>query len=174
MYEEEDYDLSRFQRLLGCYIQTASAEVDSRVDAYLMNRVTIPQLVSATEANWRHNRINRTFPRFVPLADRQAQCCSQRWSTSGFHMPLSQKDRVLSSKGQSYDPKFDRVDYRQQSPRWVQPLAIRNIAFRGQKRGNRVSSHVDAVRPAFAAELHSKAKIILDRIISVDTISPAL
>lgn len=114
MYEEEEDDFPRSYRILGPHMQTASAEMNSRVDAYLSNRVAMSQLLSATEANWRDNEINRTFAHFFPQADRQAQSISQRWSTPGFPMPRSQNDRMSSTSEQS-EPNFQSVNYDQQN-----------------------------------------------------------
>jgi hypothetical protein len=200
MYEEEDDDLSHFHRLLGRHMQTASAEMDLRVGAYLTNRVTMSQLLSATEADWRDNKINRTFAHFFPLADRQAQYFSQRWSTSGFPMP-SQKGRVSSPKGQSRDPNYDSVDYGQQtshdgcsrslpgilpseildegaaSPHALMPSEphAKTPLPRSVSVFNTVMPHTSMMEnSAFTAELPPEARMLMSGVSPVDTVSPSL
>ena len=51
MYEEEDDDFPRSYRLLKSNMQTSSAELNARVDAYLTNRVAMSQLLSSTETD---------------------------------------------------------------------------------------------------------------------------
>ncbi|KAM5351766.1 hypothetical protein ACJ41O_004489 [Fusarium nematophilum] len=117
MYEEEDDDFPRSYRLLNSHMQTSSAELNARVDAYLTNRVAMSQLLSATEEDWRNNEINQTFAQFFPLAERQAQSLSQRWSTPGFPMPpppTHHNGRLPSPIDQSFDPHFQTVNYGQQ------------------------------------------------------------
>jgi hypothetical protein len=196
MYEDEDDDLSRFHRLFSRHMQTDSAEMDLRVDAYLTNSVTMSQLLSATEADWRDNEINRTFAHFFPLVDRQAQHFSQRWSTSGFPMPLPQKGRVLSPTGQSCDPNFDRVDYGQQPSHNGCSLSLPGILPSETKNEGAASppalmpsepqspsaSVFNTVMPptfmmensAFTAELPPEARILTGGVSPVDTFSPTL
>jgi hypothetical protein len=201
MYEEEDDDLSRFHRLLGHHMQTASAEVDSRVDAYLTNRLTMSQLLSATKAEWRDNKINRTFAQFFPLVDRQAQYFSQRWSKSGFPMPLTQKGRVSSPKGQSRDPNFDSVDSGQKTShdgcsRSLPGILPSEIKIEGaasppaltpsephpETPRSPSASVFNTVMPpssmmensAFTAEPPPEAKMLMGDVSPVDTLSPAL
>ncbi|KAJ3512293.1 hypothetical protein NM208_g15344 [Fusarium decemcellulare] len=113
MYEEEDDDFPRSYRLLNQHMQTSSAELNSRVDAYLTNRMAMSQLLSATEADWRNNEINQTFAQFFPQANQQAQSLSQRWSTPGFPMAQPQNARVSSPIEQSFDAHFQPVNYGQ-------------------------------------------------------------
>ncbi|KAI3565880.1 hypothetical protein IWW34DRAFT_908237 [Fusarium oxysporum f. sp. albedinis] len=201
MYEEEDDDLSRFHRLLGRHMRTASAEMDSRVDAYLTNRLTMSQLLSATEADWRDDTINRTFAHFFPLVDRQAQYFSRRWSTSGFPMPLSQKGRVSSPKGQSRDPNFDNVDYGQQPSHGgcnrslpgilssktkdegaASPPALMPSELQAGTPQSRPASVFNTVMPpsfimensAFAVKLPLESKMLRSGVSPVDTVSPSL
>ncbi|RGP64930.1 hypothetical protein FLONG3_9398 [Fusarium longipes] len=116
MYEEEDDDFPRSYRLLKSNMQTSSAELNARVDAYLTNRVAMSQLLSATEADWRNNEINQTFAQFFPQAQRQAQSLSHRWSTPGYSVTQPQSNRVSSPLEQHFDPNFQPVNYAQQQP----------------------------------------------------------
>ncbi|KAF4970294.1 hypothetical protein FZEAL_10079 [Fusarium zealandicum] len=116
MYEEEDDEYPRSYRLLKQSMQTSNAELNSRVEAYLSNRVAMSQLLSATEADWRNNEINQTFAQFFPQADRQAQSLTQRWSTPGFPMSQAQNGRMSSPTDQSFDPQFQSVNYKQANP----------------------------------------------------------
>ncbi|KAF4996256.1 hypothetical protein FGRMN_4612 [Fusarium graminum] len=117
MYEEEDDDFPRSYRLLKSNMQTANAELNARVDAYLTNRVAMSQLLSATEADWRNNEINQTFAQFFPQAQRQAQSMSHRWSTPGYSVPQAQNNHVSSPMEQHFDPNFQPVNYRQSANR---------------------------------------------------------
>ncbi|KAI1072521.1 hypothetical protein NW752_008816 [Fusarium irregulare] len=117
MYEEEDDDFPRSYRLLKSNMQTSSAELNARVDAYLTNRVAMSQLLSATETDWRNNEINQTFAQFFPQAQRQAQSMSHRWSTPGYPVPQPQGSHVTSPMEQQFDPNFQAVNYAQRPNR---------------------------------------------------------
>ncbi|KAH8659415.1 hypothetical protein BGZ61DRAFT_370546, partial [Ilyonectria robusta] len=83
LYEEEEDSFPQPYRLPGRNMQTSSAEVMSRVDAYPTSRVAVSKLVSATvmERDWRENKVNQDFAQAFPHAN---QILSQRWSTPGF------------------------------------------------------------------------------------------
>ncbi|KAH6957597.1 hypothetical protein BKA56DRAFT_663046 [Ilyonectria sp. MPI-CAGE-AT-0026] len=78
MYEEEDGGLLRCYRILGQHLQTPSVHMNSKVDAYLKSRVTLSQMVSSKEKDWRENEVNRQFAQCFPRAD---QTISERWAT---------------------------------------------------------------------------------------------
>jgi hypothetical protein len=116
MYEEEEDDFPRSYRLLSPSMQTSSAEMNSRVETYLTNRVAMSQLL---EADWRDNAINKafaeTFPNVRPLAQ---SLQSQRWSTPGYpaypsgpSQPQQHPGRVHTSAESSFDPNFRPVRY---------------------------------------------------------------
>ena len=77
MYEEEDDDLPRSYRLLGPHMQTDSAELNSRVEAYLSNRLTMSALLARTDDTWRENEINRLFAQSFPNLGQRSQDMSQ-------------------------------------------------------------------------------------------------
>ncbi|KAM4056616.1 hypothetical protein HRG_003485 [Hirsutella rhossiliensis] len=77
MYEEEDDDYPRSFRILQSNMQTDSPELNSRVEAYLSNRMAMSALLARTNDEWRENEINRLFAQSFPNADQQAQQLSQ-------------------------------------------------------------------------------------------------
>ncbi|KJZ77159.1 hypothetical protein HIM_03480 [Hirsutella minnesotensis 3608] len=87
MYEEEDDDLPRSYRLLGSHMQTDSPEFNSRVEAYLSNRVAMSALLARTNDEWRENEINRLFAQSFPNAGQQAQQLSQGMSGAMYNVP---------------------------------------------------------------------------------------
>ncbi|KAG6002843.1 hypothetical protein E4U21_002728 [Claviceps maximensis] len=68
MYEEEDDDLPRSYRLLSASMQTSSPEMNSRLDAYLSNKVAMSQMLARTNDEWRENEVNRLFAASFPNA----------------------------------------------------------------------------------------------------------
>lgn len=114
MYEEEEDDFPRSYRLLGPHMQTSSAEMNSRVETYLTNRVAMSKLMSATEQDWRDNAVNRAFAEMFPNADQQAQSLSHRWSTPGYTMPMQQQSgRLQNTQDPAMNPNFQPVNYGQ-------------------------------------------------------------
>ncbi|KAG5985358.1 hypothetical protein E4U55_004582 [Claviceps digitariae] len=75
MYEEEDDDLPRSYRLLSASMQTSSPEMNSRLDAYLSNKVAMSQMLARTNEEWRENEVNRlfaaSFPNALPTTSQQ-------------------------------------------------------------------------------------------------------
>lgn len=83
MYEEEDDDLPRSYRLLGQHMQTDSPELNSRVEAYLSNRVTMSTLLARTNEEWRSNEINRLFAQSFPNLGQRTQQLAQAQISQG-------------------------------------------------------------------------------------------
>lgn len=118
MYEEEDDDLPRSYRLLGSNMQTDSRELNSRVEAYLSNRVAMSALLARTNDEWRENEINRLFAQSFPNAGQQAQQLSQGMSGSMYNaQPQSPVER----------PVFQSVTYVPRS-RHRSQARIRSVA----------------------------------------------
>lgn len=115
MYEEEEDDFPRSYRLLGPHMQTSSAEMNSRVETYLTNRVAMSKLMSATEQDWRDNAVNRAFAEMFPNADQQAQSLSHRWSTPEYTMPTQQSGRLQNTQDPAMNPNFQPVNYGQRN-----------------------------------------------------------
>ncbi|KAK7422678.1 hypothetical protein QQX98_001466 [Neonectria punicea] len=112
MYEEEEDDFPRSYRLLGPHMQTSSAEMNSRVETYLTNRVAMSKLMSATDQDWRDNAVNRAFAETFPDANRHAQTLTQRWSTPGYPGPIPQQPaRLQSPPTPSFDANFQSINY---------------------------------------------------------------
>ncbi|KAG5926805.1 hypothetical protein E4U42_002942 [Claviceps africana] len=68
MYEEEDEDLPRSYRLLSASMETQSPEMNSRLDAYLSNKVAMSQMLAKTNDEWRQNAVNKLFAASFPNA----------------------------------------------------------------------------------------------------------
>ncbi|CEJ91867.1 Putative Pc18g03370 protein [[Torrubiella] hemipterigena] len=77
MYEEEDDIYLRSYRRLGSNMQTSSANMNSRAEAFINNKVAMSSLAAKTDDDWRENEINKLFaqsfgnvtsqvPRMVP------------------------------------------------------------------------------------------------------------
>lgn len=121
MYEEEDDDFPRSYRLLNPHMQTASPELNARVEAYLSNRVAMSKLLSATDNDWRNNEINTTFNQFFPNVQSRVRAASQQhWSTGQGGYPVQQPlqspvatPRVLSVGEQPFNMHFHPVNYGQ-------------------------------------------------------------
>ncbi|KAJ6788065.1 hypothetical protein PWT90_08740 [Aphanocladium album] len=69
MYEEEDDDLPRSYRILGPNMQTNSADMNYKVEAYLSNKVAMSAMLARTNEEWRQNEVNKIAK---PLARRSA------------------------------------------------------------------------------------------------------
>ncbi|KAJ3490943.1 hypothetical protein NLG97_g5687 [Lecanicillium saksenae] len=85
MYEEEDDDLPRSYRILGPNLQTNSADMNYRVEAYLSNKVAMSAMLARTNEEWRQNEINQRFAQMFP---QHANFDSQRRAPS--HSPVAQ------------------------------------------------------------------------------------
>lgn len=103
MYEEEDDDLPRSYRLLGPNMQTASPEMNLKVEAYLADKVAMSALLASTNDEWRENEINRLFAQSFPNAGQQAQRISQHMSTKHLHH--------VQQQGPLIPPNFQPVTY---------------------------------------------------------------
>lgn len=92
MYEEEDDDLPRSYRLLSASMQTSSPEMNSRLDAYLSNKMAMSQMLARTNDEWRENEINRlfaaSFPNAIPSSTQQLS--QNTPSQSPYQQPLSE------------------------------------------------------------------------------------
>lgn len=73
MYEEEEEFFPRSCRLLGPHMQTASPEMNLRMEAYLTNRMAMSAMVAGNNDSWRQNDIHTQFAQFFPNVGKQAQ-----------------------------------------------------------------------------------------------------
>ena len=83
MYEEEDDDLPRSYKLLGPHMQTSSHEMNSKIDAYLSNKMAMAAYLAKSADDWRSNEINQLFAKSFPNAGLQAQQITQGMSNGG-------------------------------------------------------------------------------------------
>jgi hypothetical protein len=83
MYEEEDDDLPRHFRALAAHLQTSSADMNSRLSAYLTNQVAMASLA-------RQQEVNRMFAEQFPNASQ----ISQQIAQSMYLQPLQQPDQA--------------------------------------------------------------------------------
>ncbi|KAF5582985.1 hypothetical protein FPCIR_9219 [Fusarium pseudocircinatum] len=113
MYEEEDDEFPRSYRILRQSMQTDNPAFNARVDAYLVNRVAMSQMISATESDWRNNEINMEFARMFPRAEQQAQSLSHRYSTPGYSGLHTQNNTISSPMEQHFEPNFQPINYGQ-------------------------------------------------------------
>ncbi|KXJ84678.1 hypothetical protein Micbo1qcDRAFT_210507 [Microdochium bolleyi] len=89
MYEEEEDDLPRQYRYLTAHLQTGSADMNSRVNAYITT-----QAAMATMA--RYNEINKLFNESFP----SAQGMQQRYDQSVFAAPVLRADNLSAASNQ--------------------------------------------------------------------------
>lgn len=101
MYEEEDDDLPRSYRILGPNMQTQSADMNYRVEAYLSNKVAMSAMLARTNDEWRQNEVNQRFAEMFP---QHANFDSHRRALS--HSPVAQP----------------QPQPQQQQPSFVQPM----------------------------------------------------
>ncbi|CVK89341.1 uncharacterized protein FMAN_04373 [Fusarium mangiferae] len=113
MYEEEDDEFPRSYRILNQNLQTDNPAFNARVDAYLINRVALSQMMSATESDWRNNEINMEFAKMFPQAKEQAQSLSHRYSTPGYSALHAQNNTISSPMEQHFEPNFQPINYGQ-------------------------------------------------------------
>lgn len=182
MYEEEEDDFPRSYRLLGPNMQTASAEMNARVETYLSNRVAMSALVARTNEDWaRENEINRLFAQSFPNAGKQAQRLSQQFSSpilpSGSDKPSpsptsptfqsvdyqhgsGQHDRKRSRSGLS--PSEARAAEALLSPTTLTPKSDPQTPQpRTTSVGGTLSSDMVSDGSVFTAELPAEAKMLL-------------
>ncbi|PHH86889.1 hypothetical protein CDD83_9626 [Cordyceps sp. RAO-2017] len=106
MYEEEDEDLYRSYRLLGSHLQTGSPEFNSRIEAFLTNKVAMSTLLARTNEEWRENEINKLFAQSFPNADQQAQQLCQGMPGNMYNMPPpSPAERPVVFQSVTYVPR---------------------------------------------------------------------
>ncbi|KAG6012483.1 hypothetical protein E4U43_007783 [Claviceps pusilla] len=105
MYEEEDDDLPRSYRLLSASMQTPNLEMNSRLDAYLTNKVAMSQMLARTNDEWRENEVNRLFAASFPNALPTTSTTSQQQQLPP--QPLANQT----------------LDYQQQQQQQQQPLS---------------------------------------------------
>ncbi|KAG5948401.1 hypothetical protein E4U53_006294 [Claviceps sorghi] len=91
MYEEEDDDLPRSYRLLSASMQTTSPEMNSRLDAYLSNKVAMSQMLARTNDEWRENEVNRLFAASFPNALPTSSTTTTTTTTSQLSQPISRQ-----------------------------------------------------------------------------------
>ncbi|KAL2210884.1 hypothetical protein CC79DRAFT_543934 [Sarocladium strictum] len=85
MYEEEDDDFPRSYRLLGPHMQTGSSEMNSRLEAFLTNKIAMSQYVARGGERWeKENEINKLFAASFPNLDAQAKALSQSFSNPNY------------------------------------------------------------------------------------------
>lgn len=68
IYEEEDEDLPRLYRLLSANMETSSADMNARLEAYLSNHLEVSEMLGRANDEWRNNKINRLFAQSFPNA----------------------------------------------------------------------------------------------------------
>ena len=86
MYEEEDDDLPRSYRLLGPHMQTGSSEMNSRLEAFLTNKIAMSQYVARGGERWeKENEINKLFAASFPNLDAQAKALSHSFSNPNYN-----------------------------------------------------------------------------------------
>lgn len=91
MYEEEDDDFPRSYRLLGPHMQTGSAEMNSRLEAFLTNKIAMSQYVARGGERWeKENEINKLFAASFPNLDAQAKALSQSFSNPNYNAGATQ------------------------------------------------------------------------------------
>jgi len=73
MYEEEEDEFPRSYRLLGSHMQTDSAEMNSKLEAYMSSRLAMSAYMSKMNDSWRENNINQMFAAAFPNLGQQAQ-----------------------------------------------------------------------------------------------------
>lgn len=74
MYEEEDDIYIRSYRRLGSNMQTSSADMNSRAEAFVNSKAAMSGLVARTDEEWRENEINKLFAQsFGNISGRAAQ-----------------------------------------------------------------------------------------------------
>jgi len=117
MYEEEEDEFPRSFRLLGSHMQTASPEMNFKVEAYLSNRVAMSALLARTNDDWRENEINRLFAQSFPNIGKQAQQISQRMSNPEYPSQTVPREPAPSS----VSPTFSHVNYQQPPSSTQQP-----------------------------------------------------
>jgi len=118
MYEEEEDEFPRSYRLLGPHMQTASTEMNLKVEAFLTNRVAMSALVARTNDEWRLNEINRLFDQSFPNAGKTMQQLSQTYSpqpTPGEAMPQSPEPSQPTFSPVNYDQGHGQHDQRRAS-----------------------------------------------------------
>lgn len=100
MYEEEDEELPRSYRLLGPHMETRSATMNDRLNAFLSNKVVMSNLLATTDDEWRENEINKLFAQSFPNAASQAQQISQQQQQQQQHQQRQQQfSRQLQTPG---------------------------------------------------------------------------
>uniref|UniRef100_A0A8H7NIM8 Uncharacterized protein n=1 Tax=Bionectria ochroleuca TaxID=29856 RepID=A0A8H7NIM8_BIOOC len=110
MYEEEEDEFPRSYRILGAHMQTNSAEMNSRVEAYMTGRLAMSAYMSKVNENWNENNINQLFAASFPNAKQQAQQLSQRMSQSGTYENQSAAPQRTAAPA-SMSPHFQPVTY---------------------------------------------------------------
>lgn len=96
MYEEEEDDLPRQYRALAAHLQTSSADMNSRLSAYLTNQVAMASLA-------RQNEVNRMFAEQFPGAAK----FSQQMAQSLYAQPLQQQQQ----QHQDGSPQFQQMSF---------------------------------------------------------------
>ena len=113
MYEEEEDDFPRSYRLLGPHMRTESPEMNTKVEAFLHNRMTMSKLVASTNDEWRENEIHKLFAQSFPNAGRQAQQMSQQLTNPSYPGQMSPNNLIPQSPVSP--TTFTPVNYQQNS-----------------------------------------------------------
>lgn len=107
MYEEEEDEFPRSYRLLGSHMQTASAEMNSKLEAYMSSRLAMSAYMSKMNDNWRENNINQMFAAAFPNLGQQAQQLSP-----GTPQPAMFPDtQIQQGAAGPQSPSFQQVNY---------------------------------------------------------------
>lgn len=102
MYEEEDDEFPRSYRLLGPHMQTGSAEMNSRLEAFLTNKIAMSQYVARGGERWeKENEINKLFAASFPNLDAQAKAFSHSFTNPSYQQPTEEPSKSIGSVPQS-------------------------------------------------------------------------
>ncbi|KAF6805365.1 hypothetical protein CSOJ01_09566 [Colletotrichum sojae] len=125
MYEEEEDDMPRSYRLLAAHLQTGSAEMNYRVNAFLANRVAMASMVAGLRnEEWAQNPINKMFAEQFPNANKQAQALSHNLTNSMYYQPVAPAHMQQQHQQPSHNetpvtspvsPTFGTVNFQQNS-----------------------------------------------------------
>lgn len=111
MYEEEEDDFPRSVYILGPHMQTQSADLNARVEAYLSNRMAMSAFMRKANEDWQSNQIHELFAKSFPNANQQAQQLTQSMSDGMYNQ------QQATSPQSPVTPSFQQVNYQQESDR---------------------------------------------------------
>lgn len=116
MYEEEDDDLPRSYRILGPNMQTGSAEMNYRVDAFLSNKVAMSAMLARTNDEWRQNEVNKLFDQMFPNACYNSQRAAASRNSPGAQQPQPQQQQMPQPQQQQQQQQHMPQQFQQMQP----------------------------------------------------------